>query len=321
MARTHSVALYMLKVRQPPSNKKDSYKETNLHDKNGNAKNSFYDFLVQFAKKYSGKLYEDSPENLLRIKTLKIGSLNPFYVNGIVEKGDSGISSILHDTKTHSEKTRTVLDAELFPYYFCIAETADPTAAILCLGRTGNVGVKTLFQDALKNEFKAFFSDKLKLTIEDYLPGFSKEQFIKNNKVRKVSYTFLTRVNDVASLLEVEGKRTLEVEDALITVTIKPRRGIAHALKETSDSIKSLFPKLNHNIVNLDDTKKIETSITFENQDGQTRTFSIDENKDALPYISLEKMIEKGADGHPVFESIALAVHDILVRDNILKSS
>lgn len=227
MARTHSIALYLLRVRKPASSKEDSFKEINLHDKVGNNKSSFYDFLNQFTQKYFTSTYiTDSSELLLRINKLNTKSLSPFYINGLVEKGDSGITSTLYNTRTHIEKGRTTEEAELLPYYFCISETTNPNIAVLCMARSGNIGVKTLFQEALKKEFKIMFSDKNVLSVEDYLPSFCKDQFLKNNKVRKISYTYLSKVEDVASLLEVNGVRNVDIDDAIITVTVKPRRGL-----------------------------------------------------------------------------------------------
>lgn len=314
MARACSIALYQIKVNKPGKDK-EGPKEINLHDKVGVTGTSFFEFLDQFTQKYQAQMYSDTDdENLLRIVRLEKKADVPYYINGIVEKGDHGITSILHHIHTHSEKTRTREEAELLPYFFLVAETTNPQIAILCLGRSGNIGVKTLFQDVLKKEFKASFSDKMILSVIDYLPGFSKEQFIKNNKVRKISYTYMAKVSDAASLLMVNGAINTEIDDAVITVSVKPRRGMSYAFKEIGDKLN--LSGLKQNIISMDDSKKIETSVTFENQNGKQRTFGISENRDILPYIDIEA--KYGEDGHPTFQSIADAVHDILVEDKLI---
>lgn len=80
------------------------------------------------------------------------------------------------------------------------------------------------------------------------------------------------------------------------------------------------LPSLKQNIVNLDEAKKLQSSVTFENSNGKTRTFSVNEDRDVLPYIDLEGAITIDLDGHPNFDSIESAVHDILVKDNLLKT-
>ncbi len=72
--------------------------------------------------------------------------------------------------------------------------------------------------------------------------------------------------------------------------------------------------------LNLDDDKLIDTSVTLEDKDGKTRTFSTSQNKDILPYIDVTGHVKRGDDGHPIFEDMREVVTMVLTNANLIDS-
>lgn len=316
MARSYSVAIYTLKIKETSGGKNT----INLNNKCGFNKANFYDFVESFVKRFSDKNYENKDaEQLLRIESYQKDVSGKFFIDGIVEKGDSGYETKLHNINSHKERIREKEEAELFPYYFCISETNNPEAAVLCIQRSGTVGVKTIFQDAFKKDFKENFSNQHALVVDDHLPAFCKEKFIKSNKVKNVTFSYTSKVSDVATSLEVNGERDYRTDNALVKVSICPTRGVGYSIRNTLNSdIKDILSNIKSKIVNIDDSKKLDTAITFEGKGGKTRTFRINENRDILPYVDITDEITLGLNGHPTFDSIKSAVCDILKEDHLI---
>lgn len=316
MSKSYSIALYALTV-------SESHKQGTEKDLSGpiGTFDNFYAFLADFLRINTVNGLVESDSHYLRIKQSEQDNTKPFiFIDGVVEGGESGYSAVLHSTKTKKERMRNTDDAELVPFYFCFSETTDPKMVVLCVQRLGNIGIKTILTQTLKQKFNEVFP-KHKLSITDLLPEFYANQFLEGNNIKRIEYTHLVPVGDVATNLNANGLRDHKKGLAVIKLSIQPQRGTMYQFANLASGIKDAFASVHPKVLKLDDSTRVDTTFTLENEDGKKRTFSLISDRNPLPYIDVSREVEKGDDGHPVIDSLRRAVLVILNNSQLLKSN
>ncbi|MEN9912777.1 MAG: hypothetical protein RLY66_185 [Candidatus Parcubacteria bacterium] len=323
MAKTYSVALYTLSVLEKKRSKKNGEepKHLRLSDKISGSLN-FYDFVEKYLGQAQKQIFEDKKnETHLRIHNFKKHNSTHFYVDGVIESGESGSAQKLYHTQNKTERDKLKEEANLEPFYFCFRETNDPEYLALCLQRIGNQGIKTQVIKSLQDVFRKMFPDHI-LSIEDHLPEYYRKRFFENNVVMRLEYTYSASLSDVASSLEAEGERDMKKNEAIVRLSVQPNRGFLHKFRNSLHKpVREVLSEMKPKALALGHDKLIDTSVTLSDKDGNTRTFRTSQNRDILPYIDVTDHVKRGQDGHPIFKDMQDVVTVVLENANLIDNN
>lgn len=320
MAKTYSVALYTLSVVEKKRTRKDGKEpeHVKLSAKISGGLN-FYDFLEKFLDQGKNHMFDDRKnETHLRVNRFEKHNGEPFYVDGVVESGESGSSQKLYDIHNKTERDKFPQEANLEPFYFCFRETNDPEYLAMCLQRIGHQGIKTQVINSLQEVFRKTFPDHI-LCIEDHLPEFYRKRFFENNVVMRLEYTYAADLSDVASRLEADGERDVKRGEAIVRLSVQPNRGFMHKFRNSLNKpVREVLSEMRPKALSLGDDKLIDTSVTLADREGNTRTFRTSQHRDILPYIDVTGHVKRGDNGHPVFEDMRAVVATVLENANLI---
>lgn len=237
---------------------------------------------------------------------------------GIIETGEYGYEADLYDiNRNQTTYTRQPTEAEMLPFYFLISIPSNKDEGILILQRFKQFGIKTIFENDLKNFIKSYVPADVRhinLTINALVPSRVLEYYLRGD-VKKIRFIKFSLPSDIANFYDDPSH--IE-EEGYMELVVSANRGryFPNMIKEKIRRLIRGESDLSHFIeirdLNYDyDNVKVELDIQ-----GTRRTIDLSNTSALKGYIDITSDVSVGPNGHPEFTSInqiALEIYNELI--------
>lgn len=296
MAFETSLEVYTLQVRE--KQKKDIFLSLDNFIKNEDLISFFREFINEYSKI---TVSEKQQKSLQFTDQIKI-TTEQRILSGILKSGDYGVESEITDKEGNSKYTKNIDDLDIKPFYYLLWLPKGSNLGILITQRLGVFGVHGL----LTNHIKGFFQTRFPDIMLEFNPFVSKEyakKFIDEGGIREIILKRMSLPSDIAEKFDtnfnIKNIRQLELH---IIAENKTFFGINDRLHRFIDDPNArLFTLQELNDIGFDGEHRELIRVKLGKN---TRTIDISHVAQLKPYFDIDLEVEKGSNGHPVFESI-----------------
>ena len=262
--------------------------------------------LLDLIHHYFDRILSKRPHSPDEDYVLKVDQVNLHkrVVNGRLKCGHREYSSELVDTKTgNTDYHRTMLHAEIVPYYFLIGILPKANKGIIILQKFNRSWIKDVFLDSLYKYFKLTFGEEYTLEMTPLVPRDLIREYIKGRitKIRLIKQELPRDPFDVDSSsypddCEFDGEEEYVLKarrngDFPKLILNRFSQGIEKFLSSENEPIGSIIEYKSFEFDNV----KVEVQIG-----GHYTTIDIS-HLDRMRYSEDISGIEIDTDGHPKF--------------------
>jgi hypothetical protein len=290
--RTFSLDTYTIRVFE-------RINDTRLEISNFGNENDLFNILIQFIAQLNIELSNDE-QNQIVLKSDNIHQ-NGRHISGMILKGDYGIESDIIDVESEDVMyRRNEAEAELLPFYFLFVIPSGADEGILLLQKTGNLGIKGIFEDELNRYIFENYSD-YRVRINRLIPSELLEEYLGNGRVTKLRFVRFGIPSDITDSIDVG-----HLEDEGVTeLIVKAKRG--KSLSGIGDLVRSVFER-QRNVHDFEyDNIKVEVEIG-----GKYRTIDLQQPDNLRATYDITDNIETQG-GNPIFESINQEAEELAI--------
>ena len=194
----------------------------------------------------------------------------------------------------------------MLPFYFRLWVPAKKDEALLVLQRTGQFGIRKALWQAICKYFEAKHN-AFAPSIHPLIPEQVVKQNLERGHVTKIRFVRFGVRSDIADAYDTQD----HVEEiGTMQLVVTARRGktlpLVGRLKDVVSGKRQL-----QNMIELQDfpydTVKVELNVN-----GRTRTVDLGNLGRARAYYDVDKDVKRGANGHPLFDSIDKVAEELL---------
>lgn len=265
------------------------------------------EMTAYFTDRRSTVSHNEQDQRLLKIERLVCEGRR---LCGIVQTGNYGMESELYNVDQDTIVFHAgVHDANLLPFYFCVAIPQTVDEALVALQRTDQYGIKKV----LSRDFTSYFKDRfpdLIVEMNPLVPDQLIQGYLGKGRITKVRFIKRAIPSDVASLY---GKWHEEQDVSIeLRVTAK-RRGTLRLLPDVRARIPAILKGASSPAQFAElrpfepDNVKIELELG-----GRSRTVNLGNPKFFRSTFDVTQSVMFGEGGHPEFESIDAEARDLI---------
>ncbi len=268
----------------------------------------FFDQLEEFCKFLKNRGMQTHEELRLSVDLPDFkADKKARVIYGRLEKGSYGVEGNIYDIETKKVTYRkTKKDTTPEPYYFSIHLPENDSVgfaekkAFLVFQRIGIGGVKTNFEDELKDFMKPFLSEfGYKMDLGAVSTTEFINQLIANAEIKQMRFISRHIPKDISRL---SAKGTKEVEGKVELVVTASRGGVLPFNQSITQAIKKRANT--SEIVSLSDINFEYTSVKMQVvSSGKERMIDIG-GLAMSPYYAVDDSIKISEDGHPDLDAL-----------------
>lgn len=215
-------------------------------------------------------------------------------VSGIIKKGEYGFESDLIDVQNQNiSHRRTVIEAEMLPFYFLAKIPDDTNEGILILQKTGKSSIYGTLQYNFKRDFK-IVCPEFSVEFNPLVPEELIDQYLKDGLITQVNLTRFSYPKDIADAFYAQDHGEIEEKVQLIITTKELRRfPFIDRIKEVFNNTRLISKFVELQYFDYDKVKLIV------NMGGNQRTLDLGDMSKFRPNYDISDEIRIGPDGHP----------------------
>jgi hypothetical protein len=231
-------------------------------------------------------------------------------VDGVLEVGESGHTSVMKDEKSGQELFhRKVSHVEMIPLYFRGWSPSGGTFAAFAFQHYGDYGCKTAVHDVIQQELKVRMPD-LVLTMREAVPGEVVEAFFKKGLVKQLRFTRFgvpsDRADSYAKLLNNPDEANLELR-------VVAKRGDGLSLSSLARNVFGRQEISSKNLYELDGVafNRFKMKVSLQ---GKDKWLTVGQFMTMHSRLDVSKDVELDRTGHPKRASIEEVCQGLLEK-------
>ena len=264
---------------------------------------TLYELLCDYLKSRStSPLNDGSTQRVL--DTVRIEQNEP-EVSGVFRTGDYGYESDLFDTQTmRLTHHRTVDETELTPFFFLASLPKQNKHGLLLLQKFGQLSAKTVFNKDWEGYIRGQLpiGDDAMLEINPVLAPELVDTWLATGRVTNATLVRTSLPDDLTDYLNGRGMPLPDLKEMKVVFQMK-RNG------EFLDAWRARFRQVAdgtlevHELIELPGFVPNAARVNVR-VEGREHVIDITDTSRVRTYYDISSIVDKGADGHPVFDSI-----------------
>ena len=304
--RSFSLAPYLIRI-------KEDYQEgyCQVADFDGNGSDLFQS-IINFLTFNQVMAVNPDAETALQVSTIN-NRQRYRDIAGIIKSGHFGVESELIDCETQQiAHFRRATEAEMLPFYYLVWVPRYGDEAILILQRSGQLGIKSVFEESLAADFRNA-NNGFSLEINKLVPQDIIETLVgPHAAIKSIRFRKFDSHADITDAItdEVDGHRDVDFD---LEYKIKAKRGEYLPLSRYKiiNRIREIFAgrrQVGNFLEVLDeyggqiidyDTVNIDVVIN-----GKERTFNVGDINKVNAHLDITDEVDIAANGFPEYASI-----------------
>lgn len=230
-------------------------------------------------------------------------------MEGIVNSGEYGIESVIRDVNTwtvaHRKKTN---HAEMLPFYFLFDLPEARTMGFLLLQRAGIYGIHSTLTTILGDLFMKKFKD-YRLLINPLIPEGLMDQYLgKDSEMTEIRFIRHSLSGDISTGLSKQGKEKGGTMELIVKLKEKGDFPFRSNVRRVLSGQREL-----QNLIELQEVRFPYDNVKIKvRAGGEERLVDLGHPERLRAAYDVTDDVEFSASGHPTYESIAKAAHDLL---------